>query len=53
MFSKSIKQLRRNTAVTLTLRFAALFLISAAVLFLTVDYLLGKSQLEKDQQLIN
>jgi len=49
MFLKSINRLRRNTAVRLTLRFATLFLLSAALLFITVDYLLGKSQLEKDQ----
>lgn len=49
MLLKSINRLRRNTAVRLTLRFATLFLLSAALLFVTVDYLLGKSQLEKDQ----
>ncbi|WP_432474230.1 ATP-binding protein [Amphritea sp. HPY] len=49
MFLKSINRLRRNTAVRLTLRFATLFLLSAALLFVTVDFLLSKSQLEKDQ----
>ncbi|OMH36241.1 cell wall metabolism sensor histidine kinase WalK [Motiliproteus sp. MSK22-1] len=53
MFSKLTDLLHRNTAVDLTLRFALLFLLCASVLFITVDYLLSRSQLEKDQQLIN
>lgn len=53
MFSKLIKSLRRNTAVRLSLHFSLLFLLSALVLFVTVDYLLKKSQTEKDQQLIS
>ncbi|MBQ0785151.1 MAG: HAMP domain-containing histidine kinase [Amphritea sp.] len=53
MFSKLIKSLHRNTAVRLSLHFSLLFLLSALVLFVTVDYLLKKSQTEKDQQLIS
>ncbi|GGK75711.1 sensor histidine kinase [Amphritea balenae] len=52
MFSKLIKSLHRNTAIRLSLHFSLLFLLSALVLFTTVDYLLNKSQTEKDQQLI-
>ncbi|MEH6651208.1 MAG: HAMP domain-containing sensor histidine kinase [Motiliproteus sp.] len=48
----SIKQLRRNTALRMTLRFSLLFLLSAAALFITVDYLLERTQREKDQQQI-
>lgn len=49
----SIQQLSRNTALRMTLRFALLFLLCAAVLFITVDYLLERSQREKDQQQIS
>ncbi|MEH6628437.1 MAG: HAMP domain-containing sensor histidine kinase [Motiliproteus sp.] len=48
----SIKQLSRNTALRMTLRFSLLFLLSATALFITVDYLLERSQREKDQQQI-
>ena len=53
MFLRLINRLRHNTALDLTLRFALLFLLCASVLFLTVDALLSKAQLEKDQQLIS
>jgi len=53
MFSKLIKALHKNTAIRLSLHFALLFMLSALVLFVTVDYLLKKSQTEKDQQLIS
>jgi len=53
MFSKLIKKLQRNTAVDLTLRFSLVFLLCAAALFATVDFLLARAQLEKDQQLMN
>ena len=52
MFSKRIELLRQNTAVDLTLRFALLFLLSAVVLYFTVQFLLSGAQLEKDQQQI-
>lgn len=53
MCSRLINRLRRNTALDLTLRFTLLFLLCASVLFLTVDTLLARAQLEKDQQLID
>lgn len=53
MFSRLINRLRHNTALDLTLRFALLFLLCASALFFTVDTLLARAQLEKDQQLIN
>ncbi len=49
----SIKQLSRNTALRMTLRFALLFMLCATALFITVDYLLERSQREKDQQQIS
>lgn len=53
MFLRLNNRLRHNTALDLTLRFALLFLLCASVLFLTVDTLLSRAQLEKDQQLIS
>lgn len=49
MFSK----LSYNTAFSLTIKFALLFVMSAMVLFFTVDLMLTKGQQEKDRQLIN
>jgi signal transduction histidine kinase len=49
----SIKKLSRNTALRMTLRFSLLFLLSGTALFITVDYLLERSQREKDQQQIS
>ncbi len=53
MFSKLIERLQRNTALHLTLRFALLFMLCITVLFITVDTLLARAQLDKDQQLID
>jgi len=53
MFSRLIKSARGNTALTLTARFALLFMLSGVALFTTANYLLERSQLERDQQLID
>ena len=53
MYSKQIKAVRGNTALLLTARFAVLFILSGVVLFITANYLLERSQQERDQQLIS
>ncbi|WP_271271502.1 sensor histidine kinase [Aliamphritea hakodatensis] len=53
MFSKAIKTLKGNTALILTARFAVLFILSGLALLITANYLLERSQLERDRQLIN
>ncbi len=52
MFYGLTKYLRNKTAISLTLKFAAVFLLAATILFGIVDHLLERSLLEKDQQLI-
>lgn len=53
MSSRPIDKFRRNTAVNLTLRFALIFFLCSSALFVTVDFLLARAQLQKDQQLVS
>lgn len=53
MFSKLIERLSRNTALHLTTRFALIFICCTLALFVTVDWMLARTQLEKDQQLVD
>ncbi|MDE1463383.1 sensor histidine kinase [Spartinivicinus poritis] len=53
MFLGLTDKCQRNTALNLTIRFALIFVFSALIIFATVNYLINKTQLDKDQQFIN
>ncbi|RRJ83983.1 sensor histidine kinase [Aestuariirhabdus litorea] len=51
--NRGLASIRRNTALDLTLRYAAVFLLCVCALFVIVDRLLASSQLEQDQRLLD